>query len=154
MTLKIWRFGVMVGISAALACGGDVHDPVGLVPFDTSGGYVGGGGGGGGGGNGGAAVLVGSWRVTFIFRLPNDVQAHVTTWTFQASGACTRTVAVTSILEDLTRTTSLSCTWRTNGTDIAITFGGNAGAVSFRWSMADFSPDRLLLDGVTYDRIG
>jgi hypothetical protein len=32
-------------------------------------------------------------------------------------------------------------------------FGGNVGDVTFRWSMADFSPNRLLLDGVTYDRI-
>ena len=152
MARGIWRLGVMLSLATVSGCGGDLRDPVGLVPFDTSGGFVGGG--GGGGGNGGAAVLVGSWSATFITRLMNDVQSQVTTWSFQASGSCNRTVAVTSVLEGRTLTTSLPCTWRTNSTDISIMFGGNVGSVTFRWSLADFSPDRLLLDGVTYARIG
>ena len=152
MAARIWRLGVIVSLATAMGCSGELRDPVGLVPFDTSGGFTGGG--GGGGGNGGAAVLVGSWRATFIFRLTNDVQTHVITWSFQARGACNRTVAITSVLEDQTRTTNTPCTWRTNNTDISIMFGGNVGTVTFRWSLADFSPNRLILDGVTYDRIG
>lgn len=151
MAPRIWRLGVIVSLAAALGCSGDLRDPVGLVPFDTTGGLVGGGGGGTGGG---ASVLVGKWSATFIFRSMNDVQTQVTTWSFQASGACNRTVAVTSVLQGQTLTTSLPCTWRTNGTDISIMFGGNVGSVTFRWTLADFSPDRLLLDGVTYARIG
>ena len=130
MARAFWRLGVIFGLAAAVACSGDLRDPVGLVAFDTTGGFTGGG--GGGGGNGGAAVLVGSWSATFITRLVNDVQTQVTTWSFRASGSCTRTVAVTSVLEGRTFTTSLPCTWRTNNTDISIIFGGNVGAVTFR----------------------
>jgi len=152
MTPKIWRLGVIVGLASALGCSGDLRDPVGLVPFDTSGGFVGGGGGGGGGG--GASALVGSWSATFIIRLMNDVQSQVTTWSFQSNGTCNRTVAVTSVLEGRTLTTTLPCTWFTNSNDISIMFGGNVGSVTFRWGFENFSPDRLVLDGVTYVRIG
>lgn len=148
----IWRLGVIVGLVGALGCSGDVRDPVGLVPFDPGDGFTGGG--GGGGQNGGAPVLVGAWRATFVFELDTDVQVHVTTWSFAANGTCHRSVAVTSVLEDRTHTTSVACTWRTNNSDIAITYGGNAAAVTFRWSLDGFSPARLVLDGVLYDRIG
>ncbi|MEP7324707.1 MAG: hypothetical protein ABI836_02060 [Gemmatimonadota bacterium] len=134
-----------------MGCDGGLRDPVGQVPFDTTGELTGGG--GGGGGTGGAAVVVGSWSATFITRLMNDVQSQVTTWHFQVNGSCNRTVAVTSVLEGRTLTTSLPCTWSTNSTDISIAFGGNVGTVTFRWSLENFSPDRLLLDGVTYVRI-
>jgi hypothetical protein len=152
MAPRLWRLGFIVGLVAAAGCSGDARDPTGLVPYDPGGGLTGGGG-GGGGQNGGAPELVGSWRATFVFQLDTDVQVHTTTWTFSASGSCSRVSAVTSVLEDRTLTTSVSCTWRTNGTDIDIRFGGNVGTVTFRWGMDGFSPDRLMLDGVVYDRI-
>lgn len=151
MARGIWRLGVIISLATAAGCSGDLRDPVGLVPFDTTGGLTGGG--GGGGGTGGAAVLVGTWSATFIIRLMNDVQSQVTTWRFQSNGTCNRTVAVTSVLEGRTLTTSVPCTWFTNSTDISLTFGGNVGSVTFRWGLQDFSPDRLVLDGVTYVRL-
>jgi hypothetical protein len=157
MARATWRLGVIISLVMVSGCSGDLRDPVGLVAFDTSGGLTGGGGGNGGGSGGGAgrnSILVGTWSATFIIRLMNDVQTQVTTWSFQSNGTCNRTVAVTSILEGRTLTTSVPCTWFTNSTDISIMYGGNVGSVTFQWGLENFSRDRLVLDGVTYVRIG
>jgi hypothetical protein len=151
MAPRIWRLALIVIAIAATSCSGDLRDPTGQTPYDTSNGYTGGGGGGGGGGS---STLVGSWQTIFIFRLTNDVQTHTTTWSFQADGSCSRRVEVFSVLADRTLTTTVTCTWVTSGNDVAITFSGSPGPVSFRWSLMNFSPDELVLDGVTYDRIG
>ena len=133
------------------ACEGAVRDPVGLGGGD--GGIIVGGGGGGGGGSGGSALL-GTWQTTFIFQLNNDVQRHTVTWTFGAGGSCHRELEIYSVLEDRTLVTTVDCTFRSGAGDVAITYEGNSSAVSFQWSLEHFSRDRLILDGVTYDRIG
>lgn len=130
------------------ACEGAIRDPVGLGN-GGNGGTIG----GGGGGNGGS-VLQGSWQTVFLFRLSDDVQTHTVTWNFGNDGSCRRVVEIYSVLEDRTLTTTSTCTFRSGGGDVAITFEGSASPVSFRWSLEHFSRDRLILDGVTYDRVG
>ena len=139
-------------LTLSLACEGAIRDPVGLGGGGDGTGGTGGGGGGGGGTSG--SLLVGSWEAVFIFELPNDIQRHTVTWTFTANNVCRRTVEVFSVLEDRTLTNVSDCTFSPGGGDVAITFAGSSSPVTFRWSLADFSRDRLLLDGVVYDRIG
>jgi hypothetical protein len=144
---------LMLTITLALAaCEGAVRDPVGLGG-GGDGTFIGGGGGGGGGGTGGG-VLLGSWETNFVFQTSNDVQRHTVTWTFSAGGSCRRVVEIYSVLEDRTLTTTANCTFTAGGGEVAITYAGSSTAVSFSWSLEHFSSDRLILDGVIYDRIG
>lgn len=131
-------------------CEGAVRDPTGLGG-DNGGITIGGG--GGGGGNGGS-VLLGSWETTFIFRTMNDVQNHTVTWTFSPGGSCRRVVEIFSVLEDRTLVTAVNCTFNSGGGNVAVTFEGNSSPANFGWSLDHFSPDRLVLDNVIYDRIG
>jgi hypothetical protein len=105
----------------------------------------------GGGGGGGNAALVGVWRTTVIIQVPGDVQTWTTTWEFDAAGACLQTIVVESLAEGFPRTTVRACTFVATGSDVAISFVG-AGTLTFAFSFAGFSPDRLVLDGFEYQR--
>ena len=135
------------------ACEGAVRDPVGLGSGD-GGGIVVGGGGGGGGGGGASGPLVGSWETTFVIQTSTDIQRHTVTWTFSSNGSCGRVIQIYSVQADRTLTTSTDCTFRSGGGQVAVTYAGRSSAVTFSWTLENFSPDRLILDGVTYDRIG
>lgn len=142
------RLLVCLALGLATGCEGALRDPTGLSQRDPNPG------GGGGGGGSGSSLLIGSWQVVFIFQLNSDIQRHTTTWDFRTDGSCRRTVEVFSVLEDRTLTTFRDCTFRTGSGDVTITYAGNPATVTFRWSLDRFSRNRLLLDGVTYDRIG
>ena len=135
------------------ACEGALRDPVGVGSGGDGGGVVIGGGGGGGGG-GSSSPLVGSWETDFVIQTSTDVQRHTVTWTFSATGTCRRVVAIYSVLEDRTLTSAVNCTFRSGGGQVDITYEGRSSAVTFGWTLEHFSPDRLILDGVTYDRVG
>jgi hypothetical protein len=140
---------LLVLSAVALAgCEGAVRDPVGLGSGGGDGGTI------GGGGNGGTSVLLGSWETTFIFRTSSDVQTHTVTWNFNAGGSCRRVVEIYSVLEDRTLVTGTNCTFISGGGQVAVTYEGRSSAVNFSYTLENFSPDRLILDGVIYDRIG
>ena len=96
---------------------------------------------------------MGTWKAVFLFQLSNDIQRQTTFWFFGSNGTCRRTVETYSVLADQTFTSEVDCTFTTGSGDVSIIFDGNTIPVTFRWSMADFSRDRLDLDGVVYDRI-
>jgi hypothetical protein len=131
------------------ACDGATRDPTGL------GGHPGGGltGGGNGGGGSGGSLLVGSWQVDLVYQLSNDVQRHTITWTFGADNSCSRRVEIYSVLEDRTLTTTAGCTFIAGSGEVLVTYEGRSSPVTFQWSVANFSRDHLVLDGITYDRI-
>lgn len=144
----------LLGLGFCLACQGDLREPVGLVPPDSDDVLIGGGGGGNGGGGSTATALTGTWLATFIFRTETDVQRHDVTWSFRPDGSCSRTVAVTSVLEGLTHTTTTACTWVSANGSVAITYAHAPSPVTFRWSVPTLSRDTLVLDGVEYQRVG
>lgn len=76
------------------------------------------------GGGGAAASLVGVWQ----------------------------TIVTESLAEGFPRTTERACTWTVNGARVAISFVG-AGTLTFDFSFAGLSPDRLVLDGFEYQRL-
>ena len=128
----------------------------------TSGGGSGNGGGdgGGGGGNGGnpiggtAGLLVGSWQNVWLIRMENDAQTITTTWQFGSDHTCRRTVDTFSVLLDGSLVTTTDCTWTADGFSVTVTYVGHTKGVTFSVALSNFSPDRLILNGILFDRIG
>jgi len=127
------------------ACSGDSFAPSGTLPATGSGPAV------SGGGGGDNAALVGVWLTTVLIQVPGDVQTWTTTWEFDAAGTCLQTIVVESLAEGFPRTTVRACTFVATGGDVTISFVG-AGTLTFAFSFAGFSPDRLVLDGFEYQR--
>jgi len=99
-----------------------------------------------------SATLVGTWRSVTVIQVPGDVQTWTTTWQFDSSGNCHQTVVVESLAEGFPRTTERACTWTANDGQVVISFVGG-GTLTFDFSFAGLSPDRLVLDGFEYQRL-
>jgi hypothetical protein len=87
-----------------------------------------------------------------VVEVPGDLQTWTATWRFDVEGTCHQTIETESLSEGIPRTAERSCTWTANASDVTITFDGG-GQLTFGFSFADFSPDRLVLDGFEYQRI-
>ena len=103
------------------------------------------------GGGGAAAALVGSWRAGVVIRTEADISITHTTWTFRADGSCARTRETRSAVEDVPRSETRACRF-TAGTDLGIAWS-DGGTVTFAYGFPGFAPDRLALDGLTYERV-
>ena len=86
-----------------------------------------------------------------VIQVPGDLQTWTTTWQFDAEGTCRQTVITESLAEGFPRTTERACTWVADGGEVAISFVGG-GTLTFGFSFAGLSPDRLVLDGFEYQR--
>ena len=93
------------------------------------------------------------WRNVSMVQLPGDIQTWTTTWQFDEGGTCRQTIVTESLAEGFPRTTERTCTWTVSGSEVTIGFTG-AGTLTFEFSFAGFSPDRLVLDGFEYQRVG
>jgi hypothetical protein len=102
---------------------------------------------------GGATPIVGEWRTVLIVQVPGDFQTWTTTWRFDSAGSCRQTVVTESLAEGFPRTTIRTCTYTISVSDVTITYAGG-GELTFEFSFAGFSPDRLVLDGFEYQRVG
>jgi hypothetical protein len=131
----------MLGLAA---CNGDPTGPRAGLP--------GAGGSGTSGGGTSQSALVGDWRTVLVIEVPGDLQTWTTTWHFDPAGTCRQTIVTESLAEGFPRATERTCTWATNGGQIAITFVGG-GTLSFDFSFAALDPDRLVLDGFEYQRL-
>lgn len=98
------------------------------------------------------SALLGGWRNVLIIEVPGDIQRWTTVWLFDAGGTCRQTVETESFAEGVPRITQRDCTYATAGGRISIGYTG-AGTVVFDYFFADFSPDRLVLDGFEYARL-
>ncbi len=129
-----------------------------LAPGDGSsggGGTIGGlpGGGGGGGGSRIDPALVGQWQITFLLELVGDLQTVTTTWTFTRAGDCSRRIVTYSNLAGFADTTTQGCTFAMANFAIDVTFTGAMAPVRYTYDFAGFSPDRLVLGGVEYQKL-
>lgn len=127
------------------ACSGEALAP----RFDRPGGGFGPGSSGGGVTT---AALVGTWRTVVVIEVPGDIQTWTTTWRFDADATCRQTIVTESLAEGFPRTTSRACTWTVNDGRVAISFPGG-GTLTFDFSFAGLSSDRLVLDGFEYQRL-
>lgn len=96
--------------------------------------------------------LVGVWRVVVVVEVPGDIQTTTTTWRFQPDGHCLQTRETESLAEGFPRVTERACTFTARDFDVSITFTGD-GTIVLEYSFADFSTDRLILDGFEYHRV-
>jgi hypothetical protein len=126
------------------ACSGDPQEPGSFIPGQNTG--------GGSSSGGGAEALVGSWRNVTLIQVPGDLQTWTTTWRFDADGTCRQISESGSLAEGFPRTTERACAYSTSSDRITITYLGG-GTVTYEFAFADFSPDRLVLDGFEYDRL-
>jgi hypothetical protein len=104
------------------------------------------------GGDGPTERLVGTWRTVVVVEVPGDIQAWATTWRFEPDGQCIQLVETRSVAEGFLRTTERPCTFVARDFDVTVAFTGG-GTLVFEYSFADFSPDRLILDGFEYERL-
>jgi hypothetical protein len=105
-----------------------------------------------GGGNGATQQLIGTWRTVVVVEVPGDIQTWTTTWRFDSDRSCLQTVEIESLAEGFPRVTERPCTFVAGDFEITIAFAGG-GTLVFEYSFADFSPDRLILDGFEYERL-
>jgi hypothetical protein len=91
--------------------------------------------------------------VVILVPITDDLQRWTTTWRFDAAGGCRQTVVTESLAEGIPRTAERECTYHTNVSEVAITYQSGA-SVTFDFSFAGFSSDRLVLDGSEYQRLG
>lgn len=103
------------------------------------------------GGGADGSALVGTWRTVVVIQVPGDLQTWTTTWEFDAAGTCRQTIVTQSLAEGFPRTTERTCSWNATGSEVTITFVGG-GTLTFDYSFAGLSPDRLVLDGYEYQR--
>ena len=127
----------------ALACGGG-GGPADPRPPDDNGGTAGGG--------TGAELLVGTWRAAAVVEVPGDLQTWTTTWRFDEDGRCRQSVETESVVEGVPRVTERRCTYVAGDFEVTVAFEG-AGTLELAYGFADFSPDRLVLDGFEYERL-
>jgi hypothetical protein len=104
------------------------------------------------GGDGAAELLVGTWRTVVVVEVPGDIQTWTTTWRFEPDGSCLRILETESLAEGFPRVTERPCSFVASGFEVTIAFTGG-GRLVFQYSFADFSPDRLILDGFEYERL-
>lgn len=149
---------VLVGSLIAAGCTPQSREPFGTGGGVGDGGGLGSGGGGaGGGGTGGnpsiPSTLVGRWENTLILEFVGDIQTVTTTWAFESTGRCAKNVRSFSVVEGFPRTTLRLCAFQVAGDRISITFDDTGGTVAFRFSFPGFSPDRLMLDDIEFQRV-
>jgi hypothetical protein len=103
-------------------------------------------------GDGPAEFLVGTWRTVAVVEVPGDLQTWTTTWRFDADGTCLLTTETESLAEDVPRVTERPCTYTVGDTEVLVAFLGG-GTLELEFEFADFSPDRLVLEGFEYERL-
>lgn len=150
------RLALVLSLTLAAGCTASARDPIGLGTGGAGPGDTGGGGGGAGGGPGGGlpvpAALLGRWENVIILQMVGDIQTVTTTWEFQSSGACVRTVKSFSALEGFPRTTVRTGDFTVLNFSVAVSFH-DGGSATYPFDFVGNSPSRLLLGGVEYDRI-
>jgi hypothetical protein len=104
------------------------------------------------GGDGSAEQLAGTWRTVVVVEVPGDIQTWTTIWRFEPDGTCLQTSETESLAEGFPRITERPCTFVVNGFELTVGFTGG-GTLDFEFSFADFSPDRLVLNGFEYERL-
>ncbi|HET9295098.1 MAG TPA: hypothetical protein VFO06_12450 [Gemmatimonadales bacterium] len=144
---------VFLTLALALgACeGGDPFTPAFVPPLDQDGATSGG---GGGDDSTNAQLVVGIWEVTIVTPLMDDILTERTVWEFGADLNCQQTIYSTLGSEGSTRVTRNYCTYQVVNFDIVVLFDDTLQEVTFPFDFAAFDPDRLILDGFEYTRIG
>lgn len=129
------------------ACSGELRDPIGVSdparpPIARS---------------DAAAPLIGAWRVVILIQVQYgfgyDLQQWTTTWQFNRESSCRFTRTTFSFVEGITRTVVRDCTFTATGSLLRVTFTETGITQELPYSFPAFNPDRLMLEGVEYQRV-
>lgn len=82
-----------------------------------------------------------------------DLQTTTILWEFAADLTCRRTVTTLLVSEGIPRTNVQDCQYVPDINSVTVTFPGSLPA-TFTVSFAAFDADRLVLDGMEYQRVG
>ena len=99
-------------------------------------------------------AVMGTWQVVLLISAETDLQTWTTTWQFAADGTCRFSRVIRSALEGQDRITVRPCSWRTANATIIVTYTDDATTALLPYRLAAFDPDRLVLEGVEYARVG
>jgi hypothetical protein len=141
----------LAGLMLLAAC----TDPVATAPSGSRPAPIGFGPGVSGGSSVNAAeALIGSWQRFDVFTADSsgDIVTQTTTWLFDPSGTCQRTITTFSAVEGIPRGTTRDCTWTLGLQSITLAFS-DGSSNTFTLTFAAFDPDRLVLDGLEYRRL-
>lgn len=141
----------MAMLLLAAACDSEPSAPdlEGTLPFGE------GAAGTGSGGNGPASssgTVVGEWERFEAVAVDGDIITTTIHWLFDADGTCVRVITSMSANEGIPRSQIRECTWRLGPAEITLQLGTDAEA-TFRLEFGGFDPNRLILDGLEYQRV-
>jgi hypothetical protein len=101
-----------------------------------------------------SSAVVGSWRRFDVLSADSsaDIVTQTTEWAFDSAGGCERTITTLDAIEGFPRATSRDCTWETSVQEITLHWS-DGEVNTFSLTFAAFDPDRLVLDGLEYQRL-
>lgn len=135
----------------AAACDSEPTSPglEGTLPFGEG---AAGNGSGGNGPEGSSGTIVGEWERFEAVAFDGDIVTTTIHWLFDADGTCVRVITSMSANEGIPRTRIRECTWRLGPAEITLRLGTDAEA-TFPLEFGGFDPNRLILDGLEYQRV-
>lgn len=99
-------------------------------------------------------AVLGTWQVVLLISVETDLQTWTTTWRFETDGTCRFSRVIRSALEGQDRITVRPCNWRTANATITVTYTEDATTALLPYRFAALDPNRLVLEGVEYSRVG
>lgn len=101
----------------------------------------------------GTSPVIGQWRNIWIVQVPEDFQTWTTEWTYDADGSCLLRKTFRSLLLAFPQVTARPCTFSLSAFIISVQFLDTGMVQPLDFSFPASSRDRMILEGLTYDRI-
>ncbi|MGE0553502.1 MAG: hypothetical protein AB7R55_08725 [Gemmatimonadales bacterium] len=98
--------------------------------------------------------VVGTWEVVLVVNADTDVQRWTTTWRFGSDRTCDFKRVTLSLVEGISRTVERSCRYVDRGGTLEVSYADGTAPSSLPYEIPAFSNDRLILEGVEYERVG
>ena len=138
-------------LALSLACDSGPAAPEldGSLPFGE--GTTGTGAGGNGPGSS-SGTIVGEWERFEAVAVNADIVTTTIHWLFDADGTCVRVITSMSANEGIPRSQIRECSWRIGPAEITLRLGTDPEA-TFPLEFGGFDPNRLILDGLEYQRV-
>ena len=130
--------GLLLGVTACET----VKDPFGPTTIPGTGGT-----------NISRNALVGEWEVVLIVNEGGDFQVWTTNWIFAPDHTCRWRQSIESTLEGVTRERFRTCIWTTSNNTVIVTYDDTGASATMDLEFPTFDGDRIILQGVEYQRI-
>jgi len=99
------------------------------------------------------SALVGTWEAVIVIQAGDDVQEWRTRWTFNSNRTCHFTRTTISLAEGIPLTVDRECTYRDQNGTAEVTFTETGATQTLPYSSPDSSRERLIIEGVEYERV-